>query len=183
MNIPNSVKVWQSKYEEARDTLKDLFVEMEFFKDDRYALPPEELTDIGFLFREIGTTLDAARKEYKKQGETIELLLCKNSVDAALQAGFEDSIARLTYKRVLASCKPDIQVQPKIPKRGSPEYAELCRWAGVPEEEISKGYVTFHFPTLTKMLTENAEKGLPNPPGINDVIPKYCVTFRRRNGE
>ena len=183
MTVPNSVKPWHNKHEEARDLLKDLFVDFEFFKDDLYALPPEELTDIGFLFREIGVTLDAARKEYTKQREIIEKQLCLSCVKAAIAAGFDDAYMEKTYKGTLATCKPSIQMRPKVPKRGSPEYADLCRWAGLPEDEISRGYVTFHFPTLTKLLTENAEKGLPNPPGINDVMPKYCVTFRRRNGD
>jgi len=180
--IPNSVKLWQNKCEEARNLLQTLFVETEFLKDDIYALPPEELTDIGYLFRETAGFLDGARKEYNSKRELIELLLCKSSLESGLSEGFEKGEKLTVYRGVLASCRPSIKIQPKIPKRGSEEYQALCKWAGIPEEEIAKGYVTFHFPTLTEMLTKNAEHGKPNPPGITEVMPKYSVIFRKRNG-
>ena len=177
--IPNAVKPYHQKYEDAQATLVDTLIVLNQLRDDLYALPPEELTDIGYLLREIATFFDNARKDCNSVRELIELNLCKAMVENTLR----DSETEQIFRGVLASASPQVRQQPQLPKRGSEDYRKLCEWAGVPSDEIEKGYISFHFPTLTKVLTDNAEKGIPTPPGILGVIPKFACTFRKRNGE
>ena len=177
--IPNSVKPYHQKYEDAQALLVDALITLDQLRDEIYALPPEELTDIGYLLREISKFFDNARKDYNSVRELIELNLCKTMVENTLR----DSEAEQIFRGVLASASPQVRQQPQLPKRGTEEYKQLCSWMGIPQKEIEKEYVTFHFPTLTKVLTDNAENGLPNPPGILGVIPKFACTFRKRNGE
>ena len=177
--IPNSVKPYHQKYEDAQALLVDALITLDQLRDEIYALPPEELTDIGYLLREISKFFDNARKDYNSVRELIELNLCKALVENTMQ----DPETEQLFRGVLASATPKVKQQPQLPKRGTEEYNQLCKWVGVPQEEIDKEYVTFHFPTLTEIMTKNAENGLPNPPGILGVIPKFSCTFRKRNGE
>lgn len=176
---PNAVKPYLQKYEEAQASLVDTLIILNQLRDDLYAFPSEELTDIGYLLRETATFFDNARKECNSVRELIELVLCKTMIEKSMGEPETEQI----FRGSLASASPKVKQQPQLPKRGSEEYHKLCEWAGVPSDEIKKEYISFHFPTLTTIMTQNAEQGLPNPPGILGVIPKFSCTFRKRNGD
>jgi len=176
--IPPSAKPFKKRYDDIQKILVDAIHILEDLKDDVFSLPVDELVDIGYLLREIANSFDQLRKNYNNKRELIELILCRALVERSI-AGNTDKI----FRGVLASASPKVAQQPKLPKRGTEEYVALCKWLGIPDDQIAKEYVSFHFPSLTKLMTENAETGAPNPPGITGVIPKYSVIFRKRNGE
>lgn len=177
--IPNSVKTWQNRHDKAQKTLMAALIELDDLKSELYAFPLEELADIGYLLRETSKFYDTLRKRLNDGRALIELQIGRSLVEKSLTEEATDTLVR----GVLATARADVKHQPNLPKRNSEEYRALCEWAKIPRETIEQGYITFHFPTLTELLTKLAEDGQPIPKGILGVIPRFSCTFRKRNGD
>ena len=136
----------------------------------------EEMTDLGFLCREMGKQLDEFRKEcVAKQeliGKIIAVILTKKSV--------ADPGIELTVRGRLASGSPDVRQVPVFPEVGSDDYLRLFFHFGITNTElIKRKLVRFHWPEFVVYLTELAEAGKPTPDGLKKTFAKFSTTFRK----
>jgi len=134
-----------------------------------------ELTDVGFLLRELENSFDEMRKEVKMRKEFISRLLAAMCV-ASLNED-EETVGKFVGE--LASAMPDAKVYPKIPKAGTVEYEELLRYFGVPDPVIVAGLLKPSFVQTQEWLQQRAAEGLNPPAQLGTYSDAICV-FRRR---
>jgi hypothetical protein len=135
-----------------------------------------EMTDIGFLLRELERAFDEMRKEAKMRKEFISRILAAKCV-ASLNE--EQTVGKFVGD--LATATPDAKVYPKVPKPGSVEYAELLRYFGVPDPVIKAGVLKPSFTQTQEWLQARAAEGLNPPDCLGTYSDAICV-FRRRGG-
>ncbi len=63
-----------------------------------------------------------------------------------------------------------------MPSRESPEYAQLMRAVGAPEDLVKAGVVRPHWPALCDLLTARASEGKGPLPGINQTYTVYHLS-------
>lgn len=141
------------------------------------SLSEAELCDVGFLLRECERWLDDARKEVKAKKETISRMLAVKVTRRCI----ESDDAELSARGHLATATPDVAIRPKLPKAGTPEYATLLAWLGVPDASIEGGTLSIHFNRMSEMLTRMAEEGKNPPPGLVGTYTDNNCVFRRLN--
>ena len=176
--LPQSVAPWKSAHQDIRGLFQRFVTELSDLKDQIADLNDAELTDLGFLCREIATVADEVRKEFKAKLELIGLHLAKRVVDHSLQDPTDDGIRR----GMLASASPKVEHEPVIPYKGTKEYLQLCEWMGLRADIAERGIMSFSFKRMAEMLTEMAEQGKNPPANLVEIRPKFSTTFRRKRG-
>jgi len=141
------------------------------------SLTEEQLCDMGFMLRETEKFLDDARKEVKAKKEMISKMLAVKITKAYM----EDPSREMRARGTMATATPDVHIRPKLPKIGTPEYATLLGWLGVPDASIEGGTLSIHFNRMSEMLTRMAEEGKNPPPGLVGTYTDSNCVFRRLN--
>lgn len=140
----------------------------------------EELTDIGFLFREMENIGDTIRKESKGRKELCAKLICAAVVEASLNDP-TDALSRVDGR--LATFNPNVKFISSLPKKDDPEYDEFLEWIGVSKEVIAKGLLNFRFNEMCDLLTHLVSEGKPVPKGFKNSVPMYGGVYRRRKSK
>ena len=140
-------------------------------------LSESELCDVGFMLRECEKLLDEARKEVKSKKEMISKMLAVKITKSYM----EDPSREMRAKGTMATATPDVNIRPKLPKAGTPEYVTLLAWLGVPDSAIEGGTLSIHFNRMSEMLTRMAEEGKNPPPGLVGTYTDANCVFRRTN--
>lgn len=143
----------------------------------RQDLDDTEKVDVGFLCREFENELDEMRKEVKARKETIGRLIALIVTRESLE---NPERARGNMRGSLAIAVPDVQMRPRMPKKGTPEWKQLCRTFGLSEEAIEAELFSPHWVHFSEHLTDLAAKGEPIPDGLLGTEPQPQCTFRRR---
>jgi len=132
--------------------------------------------DTGFFMREMEKLLEEIRKDVKARKELCGSIVAMSIAKDALNnpEKWEEFV-----EGRFAKALPHIKSLPKIPKRGTPEYEELCEWLKVDKE--LEPFISMRWSTLCDLCTELAEEGKKLPPGIRHAYTEYTTIFRRRN--
>lgn len=136
----------------------------------------EDAVDLGFLCRELYNQFDELRKEVKARQEKIGRFIATALVNQLVSGSDEDVFVRGIY----ASGTPDVGVVPKLPKKGTQEYMDLCEHFGITSELAQRGLVVWHYPQIAEYCTELAKEGKKMPPGVDGNATKLATIFRRR---
>lgn len=131
-----------------------------------------ELADLGYLQKGLEDLCNDARKTFGAHKAETEKVLCA-AVSARCVA---DPTASDKVVGHLATAKPNIAIDAALPKVGTPEYEELCRFFGCPEDGIFRP----HFPAMGKEVTRRREEGLPLPPGLGKTYTRFYCSYRAR---
>lgn len=143
--------------------------------DRAIGLSEADMTDLGYIQRDMERRLDELRKECKARQEGIGRLLC-----LAIVSRFgRDSSTELIARGVLAIASPDVKKKPIMPKKGTPEYTELLTYFGMTDQRlIDSGSVSLHYMHLSAHITQLAEEG-KNPPACLRTETEPRVTYRK----
>lgn len=140
------------------------------------ALSQAERCDLGYLAKQTSEKLDAARKELDGLGRKIATCIAVMATKAALT----DPTLELKVQGEIATGIPNVHQRPKLPQRGTPEYATLLEFLGVPASVIETNVLDFSFSQMTELLTARAAEGKPLPPGLVGSFPEYSVRYRKK---
>lgn len=138
----------------------------------------QELTDIGFLCREMERLLDDWRKDCKARKELAGKLLAKGVLDSAEATDLE---ASLTVRGELATATPDVSMVAELPKAGTPEFVAYCEFYGIPKDKADNELfpLAIHWKRAQLDLQQRMERGLPQPPGLGKKFPHYFAIFTK----
>lgn len=139
-----------------------------------------QLADLGFLFREDTNLLDDWRKDCKARQELIGKLIAHQRITAAESSPESaDDIVR----GELATAKVKSEIQPKLPRRGTPEYFLVCEHFGLSKEVAEGGIVKIDWNEARKYVTRLVEDGETPPAGLSDTYPHFSCVYRRRRSK
>jgi len=158
--------------------LYELMAEIDSAAKERVIRPEPDMVDIGFLCRETETVFDEMRKEVKARKELLGKIISVWHTEGVMKG----EITKESAQGILATGSPDVSQQPKIPKRGTPEFLALMKFLGV-SEELSSGErppIQFDWNGMGVLMGERARQGLPVPPGITKMYPVFTTVFRGR---
>jgi len=142
------------------------------------ALDNSELTDFGFLCRELENLFDELRKECKARKE-----LCGSIIAYRLiQESLTDPTITMRSKGTLATGTPDIKMQAALPKKFTDEYFQLTDFFGVPRDVAETGILRLDWKRVTEYCTKLSNEGKPIPEGFGKRYPLYSTTFRKTKG-
>lgn len=138
----------------------------------------KELTDFGFLCRELENLFDELRKECKARKE-----LCGSIIAYRLiQESLTDPTITMKSKGTLATGTPNIKMEVALPKKFSDEYFQLTDFFGVPKDIAEAGILRLDWKMVTEYCTKLMEDGKSIPEGFGKKYPKYTTTFRKTKG-
>lgn len=160
-------ELYTESYQYMMDQIERIKKEGEFSNPD--------LTDIGFLWRELENLLDDARKEAKAKKELISKILAMRKTREFM----DDPSIDLTVHGKIAYGSPNVRQVPGLPRPGTPHYKKLCDHFEIPDVVASKGLVKFSFNELADYLTGLGEDGVNAPEGVR-TYPVYSMTYRRK---
>jgi len=142
------------------------------------ALSNEELTDFGFLCRELEKLFDELRKECKARKE-----LCGSVIAYRLiQESLTDPTITMKSKGELATGTPNLKMEVQLPKKFTDEYFQLTDFFGVPREVAETGILRLDWKMVTTYCTKLLEDGKSIPEGFGKKYPRYVTTYRRTKG-
>ena len=157
-------------------TTLDFFDLLQPIVKDREGANLEDLCDLGFLCREIERLTDEMRKDAKAHKELIGKVIAYRRISETMN----DENPDLVVRGSLASGSPEMRMRTVIPKRGTPEFADLCRSFGMGDIAIDGALFTPHYIRLADHVTSLIEAGVPKPPGVELSEPVYSTVFRRK---
>lgn len=171
---------WQALHAEAQELYRKIVETHQQMERElkANAIQSVDMVDSGFLHREMEELLEDARKELKRRRDIMGAVLAIRCTEEFAT----NPTGEYSVKGELATAYPDVQVEPIIPRRGSPEYVALMKFLGLSEEAVEQGLVNIHFNHLKEYLTKMAEEG-KNPPGILRTNNRANVTFRRKKAK
>jgi hypothetical protein len=140
----------------------------------------QDMTDMGFLFRELERLADEQlRKDCVARKDHINSALCEAIMAVVANNPNADDKAEGT----LATGRPDSKFQTAPPKPGTPEFAVFMKWLGVSDPSMyENGVMKVSWSEMEKVITTCVEEGIPLPPGIKkeNVWVKHNVTYRKK---
>jgi len=142
------------------------------------ALDNIELTDFGFLCRELENLFDELRKECKARKELCGSIIAYRLIKKSLT----DPTITMKSKGVLAIGTPDIKMQVALPKKFTEEYFQLTDFFGVPRDVAETGVLRLDWKKVTEYCTKLTEDGKPIPEGFGKKYPLYSTVYRRTKG-
>ena len=179
--VEDVAKTYRHLYREVYQPLMDQLshVSREAMKIPNKGISTEDAVDLGFLCREIENLFEECRKEVKARHERISRFVATSLVNMLLEDPESVEDDDVLVRGLYASGSPNVGVTPKVPKKGTQEYFDLCEYLGIPVDLANRGLVVFHYPLLAELCTELANEGKPMPPGLGGSVPKVTTTFRR----
>jgi hypothetical protein len=127
----------------------------------------EELVDLGFTCREIESLLNDWRKDFSARLKLLSNLLAHTLI---MQ---NDDSASGKY----ASAKADVKMVGILPKRGTEEYEQLCKFFNIDPTLPVK----FDWNNFQDWLTDRVASGQKVPNGVTKTSPEYTVIYRRKS--
>lgn len=170
-------RLYSEVYKPLMDQLSD--VSKEAMKIPGKGISTEDSVDLGFLCREIENLFDECRKEVKARHERIGRLIATSLVNMLLEDPDSVEDDDVLVRGLYASGSPNVGVTPKVPRKGTQEYFDLCEYLGIPVDLANRGLVVFHYPLLAELCTELANEGKLMPPGLGGSVSKVTTTFRK----
>lgn len=141
-------------------------------------LTVNDLTDIGFLCREMAKIFDELRKECEARQNLCGSIIAYQLITKTLT----DPNASMKSKGELATGTPKLKMQAALPKKFTPEYYQITDFMGVPRDVAETGVLRLDWRRVVEYCTEMAEKGKKMPEGFGKQYPLYTTTFRKRRG-
>lgn len=142
------------------------------------ALDNAELTDFGYLCRELENLFDELRKEAKARKE-----LCGNIIAYRLiKASLTDPTITMKARGTLATGTPDVKMQAALPKKFTEEYFKITDFFGVPRDVAETGILRLDWKKVTEYCTQLTEDGKPIPEGFGKKYPLYSTVYRKTKG-
>ncbi len=142
----------------------------------RDAFTIEEECDLGFLCREVQELFDEMRKEVKARQVLFSRRIALVRARQAMQGDIDDT----TVRGELSVGSPSIVPMPKIPRKDTDEYLDLCKWIGIPPDMAKSGAVKFSWTRLQEECAKRIAAGAELPPGISETYSEPTTVFRRR---
>lgn len=131
----------------------------------------ELCADAGFVCKEMDKLLKDIGVEVRRRLE-----LAENLVGVAwLQQESGDPV-----RTEHCTASVDLKMQPKVPKKDTPEFVELMKWLGF---DHNLDVVRLHWPTFCDLATKRIEEGHSLPMGmtVEDLHhPKAVLRFHKR---
>lgn len=134
-----------------------------------------ELTDFGFLCRELENLFDELRKECKARKD-----LCGSIIAYKLvQESLTDPTAAMQSRGTLATGTPDVKMQVGLPQKFTDEYFQLTDYFGVSRSIAGTGILRLDWNAVVEYCTKLANEGKEVPLGFGKKYPLYQTTFKR----
>ena len=133
----------------------------------------EYCTDVAFTMYELNKLINDIGVEIRKTQELAETLVCRTWISQT-----NDEPIRTEH----CTATPDLKLQPAVPKKGTPELAELLDWLGVKENHDA---VRIHWPTLCDIVTKRMTEGGSLPKCIdpsNMHNPSAKLRYYKKKG-
>lgn len=142
----------------------------------KHATSPKYCADVAFAMAELDKMIKDMGVQVRKTRE-----LAEAAAIVVWMHSDDDGPIRTDH----CTASPRLKLQPAMPKKDSPELAELFEWMGMPEE--SRSLVRVHWPSLCDAVTACIENGKPipkcikpedmhNPSGVLQFYKKKEVT-------
>ena len=133
----------------------------------------EELADFAYALREAARYTHDTKSSLERVQTLAERIACLLYVKGEMGGPIKTSHCSAT---------PKIKMMASLPKKSThpEEYAALMAHLGIPDSVAGSEAVRLHWPGFTDYLSEQIEKGLPVPPGLEKTYPVYSLTIRRR---
>jgi len=142
------------------------------------ALSSEELTDFGFLCRELEHLFDELRKECKARKE-----LCGGIIAYRLiQKSLTDPTVTMKTKGMLATGTPNLKMEVCLPQKFTDDYFRLTDFFGISRDIAETGILRLDWKMVSQYCTKLMEDGKPIPEGFGEKYPRYYTTYRRARG-
>jgi len=158
----------------AEDIHNTLYGELSETKDRMAPKTSEELTDIGFICKELYGQIDDLRKRIKEVQELAEKLACLKGATERLNS----------FHGTLATGTPCVEMSANLPhpKKSPEEYLALCAYLGIPDQMIQNDLFRLHWPGFREFFTKEMAAGKPLPPGINleKVYSHHKLRYRKK---
>lgn len=130
--------------------------------------------DLGIMWRDLENGFNDARKEALKRKEKCgELFAMSRARKIA-----KDPTNSETGQGRLGRARADVKVQPSLPGRNTPEFANLMRFLGVNEFAISEKLLSFNWSHVSDYLSACAVEG-KTPPFTLRTENKMTATFTK----
>lgn len=142
------------------------------------AYPREDLCDLGWLCRELESLLDELRKEFAARKDLAGRLIAFRMTQEVIEDPSKIAEHGMTVRGRFSSGSPDVSQSAAVPRRGSKEYADLCKHFGIQGEVSESGIVDFSFTRLAEYVSSRVASGEKLPSGILRTYPVYKTTFR-----
>lgn len=136
------------------------------------------MVDLGFLCREIEELTEDWRKDCKARKELFSKVLAFQVITHATAKPDE---ADDSVRGQLATGTVNSEVQPKLPKRGDPDFERVLEYFGLPKSLAETGVVKLDWEAARRHVTELIASGKTPPPGLDKTYPVYSTTYRRRS--
>lgn len=138
-------------------------------------LSSSELTDFGYLSRELGNLFDELRKECQAREK-----LCGSMIAYRLtQESLTDPTITMQSRGTLAIGTPDMKMQVGLPQKFTDEYFQLTDYFGVPRNVAEKGVLRLDWNAVVEYCTKLVQEGKKIPNGFGKQYPLYQTIFRK----
>lgn len=142
-------------------------------KEQTYSDP--DMTDGGYLLREVGSLLNECRKEAEQSCELFGKILAARIIQRSVSNPNASDMTRGT----LASAQANMKMEAQIPKSGTMDYDLFLRHIGLPDPVAKTGLLKPDWKKVSEYVTKRAEDGKTTTPGLGKTWPKYSCTFRK----
>jgi hypothetical protein len=134
-----------------------------------------ELTDFGFLSKELECLFDELRKECKARKD-----LCGSMIAYKLiQESLTDPAAAIQSRGSLSIGVPDVKMQVSLPKKFTEEYFQITDHFGVSRDVAATGILRLDWNAVVEYCTKLFSEGKKIPSGFGKKYPLYQTTFRK----
>jgi hypothetical protein len=163
--------ILQHVHQEFVEAYRGLSISM---KSGAKSLP--HMADIGFFFRELEATADELRKDSKAHKELNSKILALRLT----QEQINDLSAPESVKGLYASARPTLTKRPKMPKRDTKEFKEMCEFFGMDADIMQDGICKFDWKKTSNFLTDLAEEG-KNIPFPIETYNDFSAVYTRKS--
>lgn len=168
-------------YDRVQEIFNEIYPELRDLLDrvqrESATTPLPDMVDAGFLVREISVVFDELRKETNAREEMIAKVIAVRRTQECVA----DPTLSLRVKGEYAYGDPSATVRPKMPKKGTPEFAKLLEFLGVDPSSHAAEVMSPHYVRLSDLMTRLAESGRDIPREIVTSVPYYTTNFTRKN--
>ena len=132
------------------------------------------LTDACYEMKKSEEMLHDLEREIRYAREMMEKIVGLRWTLEAVNSGGKGE----TIRGKLANATPDIKESIGLPKRRTPEYAEVMAWLGLTTEGM-RTLFRLHWPSFCDLITDRAAKGLPIPACLKGgkKYPTYSMRY------
>ncbi len=138
----------------------------------RNNMSQQDMADCGYFLRELEKHLDDMRKDCKAHKELCSKLLSLRICQASL---IDDSVSPIV-KGQYARARAEVKVLPRLPAKGTPEYADAIQQLGA---TLDSNLIKLDFTEVGKLLTSMVEAGQQLPPAVSNTYTNYYCVYTK----